>query len=112
MKAVARRITARNRVQQDYAMLSTIEVGKFREALLDEKAEMAFLMLVVEKHEPTPLEMQDQDLANQRYGLAQQAARRRDELLGYDALAKRFRLQRFDEPAAGRPSGAPEQKGS
>ena len=102
---LARRIAARNRVQQDYGILSLLDAGKLREpVLVDEKTEAAFVIFVVEKHEPAPLEMQDAELRQERIMIASQTVAKSNELNSYEALAKRFNLQRFDAKDAKKPA--------
>lgn len=107
VQAIARRLALRNRVQQDYQLLSGLEVGKPRDpVLVDEKLEAAFVIVVTEKYEPRPIEMREEELRSERYGLAIQAKTKVDEVFGYDELAKELHLQRFDEkpkPAATKP---------
>lgn len=102
---LARRIAARNRVQQDYGILSLLDAGRLREpVLVDETAEAAFVILVVEKYEPTPLEMQDSELRQERIMLASQAVTKSNDLNSYETLAKRYNLQRFDAKETKKPA--------
>lgn len=97
LEASARRVAFRNRVQQHYTFLSVLEPGKIvDQVVLDDRSQAAYAMLLTDKHEPTPLEMRDTDLRQERYGLAQQSMSKMTELTSYDALAKRFSLERFD----------------
>jgi len=98
IQAAARRITERNRVQQDYQTLSSLDVGKLRDpVLVDEKSGAAYVIAVTEKHEPLPVEMRDADLNQEEYAAAQKARMKFDSLFGYEALVKRFNVRRFDE---------------
>lgn len=107
VQAIARRIALRNRVQQDYQLLSGLDVGKVRDpVLVDEKLEAAFVVVVTEKYEPRPVEMRDEELRSDRYGLAIQAKSKIDQVFAYEELAKTLNLKRFDEkakPAADEP---------
>jgi hypothetical protein len=95
--AIARGVAVRNRVQQSYQALSALAPGKFLDVIVDEKLEAGLLVLLVEKQDPAPLEMQDAELRQERMGLFQQGRQKMSELVGYDALAKRFDLRRFIE---------------
>ncbi len=97
LEATARALALRNRVQQAYTQLSALEPGKFLDVIVDEKDETALLVLVVEKQDPAPVEMLDDELRAERYGAMMQAQSKMNELAGFDALAKRFDLKRFDE---------------
>jgi hypothetical protein len=105
LQAVARRVQVRNRVQKQYQALSTLSVGKFADVVVDAASEAAILVFLVEKHEPGPLEMQDDEFRNERMTLARQAMEKSEELTGYDALAKRYSLKRYDEKPAKKDAG-------
>lgn len=109
VKAIARRVELRNRVQQDYQRLSTLEIGKPADpVLVDETAEAAFVIVVTEKYEPRPVEMRDEELRSDRYGLAFQSKMKVDAVFGYDELAKTLHLKRFDEKP--KPAAKPPEK--
>jgi hypothetical protein len=98
VQAAARRILERNRVQQDYQALSSIDVGKVRDpVLIDDKTEAVYVIAVTEKHEPLPVEMRDADLRQEEFAEAQKAQMKFQTLFSYDTLAKRYHLQRFDD---------------
>ena len=98
IQAAARRILERNRVQLDYQALSSLEVGKVRDpVLVDDKTEAVYVIAITEKHEPLPVEMRDADLRQEEFGEAQKARNRFETLFGYDTLAKRYNLRRFDD---------------
>jgi hypothetical protein len=98
VEAVAQRINWRNYVQKGYAQLSTMAPGQFVEPHWPGgEVQAAMLVLVVEKHEPAPVEMQDDDVRVERMIAARTARQKAMDLFGFDALAKRFNLQRFDE---------------
>jgi hypothetical protein len=97
-QAAARRIAERNRVQQDYQALSSLDAGKLRDpVLVDDKTSAAYVIAITEKHEPLPVEMREADLNQEEYAAAQKARMKFDTLFGYEALAKQFNLRRFDE---------------
>jgi hypothetical protein len=52
-------------------------------------------VLLVDKQDPAPLEMQDAELRQERIALFRQGSQKMGDLVGYDALAKRFNLKRF-----------------
>lgn len=94
-RASAATVARRNRVQDDYGVLSRTDVGKFRDpVLLDETTQSAYLMLLIEKHEPLPAEMDEATLSMQRmmarYREQQRVAA---EVLAGEALAKRYALE-------------------
>jgi hypothetical protein len=96
--ALARRITLANRVRSDYPLLSSLAVGKLREPVLaDEKVEAAFAVLVTEKYEPKPVEMSDEDLRQERMAAASRVYSKAAAVFGFDEVAKRMNLQRFEE---------------
>jgi hypothetical protein len=97
--AVARRMALRNYVQQGYQMLQKKEPGEFVDPhwINEEKMDAAMLIMVVEKREPSAAEMQDDDLNMERMRGAQAAMQKANALFGFDAVAKRFNLQRFEE---------------
>jgi hypothetical protein len=98
LAALARAATMRNRVQQSYQQLSMLAPGKFLDVMVDEKLEAALLVLLVEKSDPAPLEMQDSELRQERMALYQSDTRSKlSELVGFDALAKRYKLVRHVE---------------
>jgi hypothetical protein len=102
VEAAARRIVERNRVQQDYQALSSVEVGKLRDpVLVDEKTEAAYVVAVVERHEPLPVEMRDSDLSQEEFMESQRAQMKFGQLFSYDAVAKRYNLRRFEEAKKG-----------
>jgi hypothetical protein len=68
-EAAAAQIRQRVRVQDEYPFLSKLDAGKFRDpVILDDRAGGAFLMLVVEKQEPGPLEIDEATLQSERIG--------------------------------------------
>ena len=98
VEAAARRIKYRNLVQQEYPLLAGYPAGKFLEPpFMDDKSEAAYVMFIVEKHEPTPVEMRDADVRQARYGVAFQAKMKADQLFSYETVAKRVNLVRLDE---------------
>jgi hypothetical protein len=106
LAALAQKLEVRNRVQQDYQVLSGLEPGKTRDPnLVDEKAGLAVAVLLVEKHEPSPTEMRDDDAQQEKFGIAFQAKNRADSVFSYEALAKRYQIVRRDASA---PKKAPE----
>jgi len=95
LATIARGVEVRNRVQQSYQQLSALEPGKFLDVIVDQKLEAALLVVLVDKQDPAPLEMQEAELRQERMALFQQARQKMGEHLGFDALAKRFNLRRF-----------------
>jgi hypothetical protein len=101
VQAVARRMTERNRVQQDYQTLSSLDVGKLRDpVLVDEKTEAVYVVVLTEKHEPLPVEMRDADMRQEEFAEAQRLRIKFESMFGYEALAKRFKLQRYEDKTA------------
>jgi hypothetical protein len=93
-QAAAERMSWRNRVQDDYPVLSKLEPGKLRDPVyLDDSVGAAFLELLVEKHEPEPQEMDDNTLRSERYVRMFQARRAMNDALSPKELKKRFRLE-------------------
>ena len=93
MRAAADRIRQRNRVQDDYAVLSRLEPGTFREPIvLDETAGAALLELVVERHEPDPIEMDEPTLRTERMVRMYQSQGKVAEALGTKELTRTYNL--------------------
>lgn len=111
MAALARKIALRSRVQTDYQLLSGLAAGKLREPVLaDEKVEAVFAVLVTDKVEPKPVEMSDDDLRMERFGVMRQLIQKSQQSFDFDALAKRLNLQRFDEKPSKAPPTPPADK--
>jgi hypothetical protein len=115
LAAVARNVAVKNRVQQSYQPLSQLAPGKFLDVIVDEKIEAAVLVLLVDKQDPAPLEMQEAELRQERIALYSQGRQKMNDLVGFDALAKRFDIRLFlddkkNKNAEVKPAGEPSKK--
>lgn len=116
-KALAARVTHRNRVHDDYLVLFRGEEGKFRDPILhDEATGAAYLELLVSKTEPTPLEMDDSELSIERSGRRMQDQTLISNALSMATLEKRYDVvfspeyrKRIDEERANRAEREAEQ---
>lgn len=94
----AQAVTFRNRVQEDYAMLSRQSVGWLRDPILvDDSLGAAFLSLVVEKHEPEPIEMDAGTLRMERFMRQQKDRGIVRDALSTKELKRRFQLELTEE---------------
>ncbi len=89
------RIRHRNRVQRFYvALRDAVEPGTFMpQVQTDYRTEAAYLLRVVARDEPGPLEMSSQDLAVAKSRLLRSTAGWQNDLLGYKTLAERYQLE-------------------
>jgi len=93
-KRAAERIRRRNRVLDDYAGLARHEPGMVRQPiLLDEATGAAYLMLLVEKHEPDAIEMDASALRSAVMIRRYQSRGKAQQALTPQELTKRFHLE-------------------
>lgn len=111
-KAAILRGVWRSRVQDEYTGLSKAEVGKFRDpVLLDDTTAAGYLMFVVAKEEPKPIEMDEASVQREqqmRFGRAVEAFR---ELLAPAALKRKFALELTEEGRKATERATPEDAG-
>ena len=95
-KAVAQRITHRNRLLQDYGTLRMTAAGEFRSAsnvLLDKTRGAAYLVRVTGKRKPLPIEMSNSELERAKVARSQESYERVGELLSLESLKSRYRFE-------------------
>lgn len=91
--AAAARTRHRNRMVDDYPVLSRLDLGRMRDPVLaDDATGAAYLALVVEKYEPPPIEMDEATLRIQNMILARQSQQAAMEALSAKEVTKRFHL--------------------
>lgn len=93
-RRAAESITWRNRVLDDYEFLSRQEPGALRDPILiDDPIGAAFLMLVTERYEPAPVEMDDATTRMQRYLRGRQDMQEFMKALSFEEVRRRFALE-------------------
>ncbi|MCE9634163.1 MAG: SurA N-terminal domain-containing protein [Planctomycetes bacterium] len=92
-REAADRAVHRSRIQDDYPLLSKQEAGKIRDPiLLDERTLAAYLILLVDKSEPGPIEMDAATLRNERMMRSYQSRTLMGSALGAKELKSRYRM--------------------
>ena len=88
------RIAAKGVVLDHYNFLSRLEVGKFEEPiLLDDATGAAYLMLLTDKHEPEPIEMDEMTLQIERQRRSSQSIQELMNAISPKELKKRYKLE-------------------